>query len=190
MVKEQLQPEIAPKETRKEEKEEEMTDLSRGSFLKGGTSQSSGSKDVRIRALCQSNGAEIANYDFTVCAHPQLRSSPTEVLCPGAAHHRRRWASRLRQDEPEDLYEIIRLRYEKGSMVITSNRAVEEWPPLFGDALMASSMPEPVMGWHLAVSGSGNWPRSPLTGRPWNNWRFSAVRSWLHCRWCWSSCWP
>ncbi|RME21704.1 MAG: hypothetical protein D6806_14215, partial [Deltaproteobacteria bacterium] len=38
--------------------------------LKGGTSQSSGPKDVRIRALCQSNGAEIATYDFTVCAHP------------------------------------------------------------------------------------------------------------------------
>jgi len=39
----------------------------------------------------------------------------------------------LTQDEPIDLYEIIGQRYEHGSTIITSNRAVEEWPPLFGD---------------------------------------------------------
>jgi len=43
----------------------------------------------------------------------------------------------LRNDEPHDLYEIIRRRYERGATVITSNRAVEEWYPLFGDALLA-----------------------------------------------------
>lgn len=45
----------------------------------------------------------------------------------------------LRGDEPLDLYEVIRQRYEKGAMIITSNRALEEWPPLFGDALLASA---------------------------------------------------
>lgn len=35
----------------------------------------------------------------------------------------------LESDEPIDLYEVIRRRYERGSMVITSNRAVEEWHP-------------------------------------------------------------
>ena len=45
----------------------------------------------------------------------------------------------LKHDEPIDLYEIIRRRYEQGSMIITSNRAVEEWPPLFRDALLASA---------------------------------------------------
>ena len=45
----------------------------------------------------------------------------------------------LRQEEPEDLYEIIRQRYERGAPIITSNRAIEEWPPLFGDALLASA---------------------------------------------------
>ena len=45
----------------------------------------------------------------------------------------------LTDDEPLDLYEVIRQRYERGSMVITSNRAIEEWPPLFGDDLLASS---------------------------------------------------
>lgn len=32
-------------------------------------------------------------------------------------------------DEPIDLYEIIRARYEHGSLIITSNRAIEEWYP-------------------------------------------------------------
>jgi DNA replication protein DnaC len=42
-------------------------------------------------------------------------------------------------DEPVDLYELIRQRYETGSMVITSNRALTEWPTLFNDQLLASA---------------------------------------------------
>ena len=45
----------------------------------------------------------------------------------------------LEHDEPMDLYEIIRRRYEKGSLIITSNRAIEEWPPLFHDPLLAGA---------------------------------------------------
>lgn len=45
----------------------------------------------------------------------------------------------LRKDEPVDLYDVIRQRYERGSMIITSNRAIEEWYPLFNDDLMASA---------------------------------------------------
>src|SRR5690606_21806571 len=45
----------------------------------------------------------------------------------------------LAANEPVDLYELIRRRYERGAMVITSNRSVEEWYPLFGDVLMASA---------------------------------------------------
>jgi DNA replication protein DnaC len=37
----------------------------------------------------------------------------------------------LRHDEPTDLYGLIRVRYEAGAIVITSNRDIEEWPPLF-----------------------------------------------------------
>lgn len=39
----------------------------------------------------------------------------------------------------DDLYEIICERYERGSLIMTSNRTVEEWPELFGDALLASA---------------------------------------------------
>jgi len=45
----------------------------------------------------------------------------------------------LTDDEPLDLYEIIRARYERASTVVTSNRAVPELGPLFGDPLLASA---------------------------------------------------
>jgi DNA replication protein DnaC len=45
----------------------------------------------------------------------------------------------LRHEEPEDLYEVIRQRHQRGSTIITSNRDIEEWPPLFGEPLLASA---------------------------------------------------
>jgi DNA replication protein DnaC len=39
----------------------------------------------------------------------------------------------------EDLYEIIRERYERKALIITSNRAFQEWPEVFGDPLLASA---------------------------------------------------
>lgn len=39
----------------------------------------------------------------------------------------------------EDLYEIIRERYERKATAITSNRAFQEWPEAFGDGLLASA---------------------------------------------------
>jgi len=40
---------------------------------------------------------------------------------------------------PADLYDIINERYEKSSIMLTSNRAPAEWPALFGDPLLASA---------------------------------------------------
>ena len=39
----------------------------------------------------------------------------------------------------EDLYEIIRERYERRSILLTSNRAPEEWGEVFGNPLLASA---------------------------------------------------
>jgi DNA replication protein DnaC len=39
----------------------------------------------------------------------------------------------------QDLYEIISERYERGSLVITSNRAFEEWAEVFGNELLAGA---------------------------------------------------
>jgi DNA replication protein DnaC len=45
----------------------------------------------------------------------------------------------LHSPAPEDLYDVINARYERGSIILTSNRAPEEWPDLFGDPLLASA---------------------------------------------------
>jgi DNA replication protein DnaC len=45
----------------------------------------------------------------------------------------------LRYEEPEDLYEIIRQRHQRGATIITSNRHTDEWAPLFGDKLLAAA---------------------------------------------------
>jgi DNA replication protein DnaC len=39
----------------------------------------------------------------------------------------------------QDLYEIISERYERGSLIVTSNRAFEEWAEVFGNDLLASA---------------------------------------------------
>jgi DNA replication protein DnaC len=39
----------------------------------------------------------------------------------------------------QDLYDIISERYERGSLIITSNRAFEEWAELFANDLLASA---------------------------------------------------
>ena len=45
----------------------------------------------------------------------------------------------MRPPAPEDLYEIIDGRYGKGAIVITTNRAFEEWPELFENSVLASA---------------------------------------------------
>lgn len=37
------------------------------------------------------------------------------------------------------MYDIIAQRYETGSLIITSNRAFEEWSEVFGNDLLASA---------------------------------------------------
>lgn len=46
----------------------------------------------------------------------------------------------LKPQEAEDLYEVINGRYERGSILVTSNRDYNEWPEAFGDnPLLASA---------------------------------------------------
>jgi DNA replication protein DnaC len=67
----------------------------------------------------------------------------------------------LAQDEPVDLYELIRRRYEQGSLVITSNRAIDEWHALFGDALLASSAMDRLLHHCHVVTLDGHSYRNP-----------------------------
>ncbi len=67
----------------------------------------------------------------------------------------------LEADEPIDLYEIIRQRYEQGSMIVTSNRALEEWYPLFLDDLIASAAMDRLLHHAHLVVMEGHSYRNP-----------------------------
>lgn len=67
----------------------------------------------------------------------------------------------LAHDEPIDLYEIIRRRYERGSTIITSNRDIGEWYTLFGNALLASSAMDRLLHHCEVVVMEGHSFRNP-----------------------------
>ena len=71
----------------------------------------------------------------------------------------------LEGEEPIDLYEVIRQRYERGAMIVTSNRALEEWYPLFLDDLMASAAMDRLMHHSHVVVIEGHSYRNPPGGR-------------------------
>jgi DNA replication protein DnaC len=70
----------------------------------------------------------------------------------------------LRQDEPEDLFEVIRQRYEHGAMVLTSNRDLPEWAPLFGDPLLASAAMDRLLHHAHVIVLEGESYRNPPRG--------------------------
>lgn len=67
----------------------------------------------------------------------------------------------LRHEEPEDLHELVRQRYQRGSMIVTSNRAIDEWYPLFGDALLASATMDRLLHGAHVIEMQGHSYRNP-----------------------------
>ena len=72
----------------------------------------------------------------------------------------------LRYEGPEDLHDVIRQRYERGSIIATSNRAVDEWYSLFGDALLASAAMDRLLHHANIVVMEGNSYRNPPRQAP------------------------
>lgn len=56
---------------------------------------------------------------------------------------------KLPPDRAEELLEIVMRRYEKASTILTSNRPLEDWPKLIGDAAATSALLDRLM--HHAV---------------------------------------
>jgi DNA replication protein DnaC len=71
----------------------------------------------------------------------------------------------LSLDEPIDLYEVIRQRYERASTIFTSNRDVEEWYPLFGDQLLASAAMDRLLHHAHVLVMDGDTFRNPPPGK-------------------------
>ena len=70
----------------------------------------------------------------------------------------------LTGDEPIDLYEVIRRRYEQASTIITSNRSLTEWVPLFKDELLASAALDRLLHHAHVIEITGNSYRNPPRG--------------------------
>ena len=70
----------------------------------------------------------------------------------------------LTGEEPIDLYEVIRRRYERASTIITSNRSLTEWMPLFKDELLASAALDRLLHHAHVIEITGNSYRNPPRG--------------------------
>ena len=111
--------------------------------------------------------------------HPDTRALPLRAARGDGTHERRlaRYTNvdlliiddlglrALTGEEPLDLYDIIRQRYERSSTIITSNRDMTEWAPLFNDALLASAAMDRLLhhAHIIEITGSSyrNPPRDP-----------------------------
>lgn len=71
----------------------------------------------------------------------------------------------LRGEEPLDLYEIIRARYERGATIITSNRDDEELGKLFNDPLLASAAMDRLLHHAHIIVIEGDSYRNPPANR-------------------------
>ncbi|MCR9075504.1 MAG: IS21-like element helper ATPase IstB [Sandaracinaceae bacterium] len=71
----------------------------------------------------------------------------------------------LRADEPLDLYEVIRERYERGSTILTSNRDHEEIGELFGDPLLASAAMDRLLHHAHVIAIEGESYRNPKSNQ-------------------------
>lgn len=70
----------------------------------------------------------------------------------------------LAPDEAADLYEVIRLRYQRGALVVTSNRDVEELGSVFGDPLLASAAMDRLLhDAHVLVFDGDSYRNPPPT---------------------------
>lgn len=67
----------------------------------------------------------------------------------------------LRDFEPEDVYEVIRQRYERGATIWTSNRSKDEWYPMFGDELLASAAMDRLLHHATVLEFEGESYRNP-----------------------------
>lgn len=70
--------------------------------------------------------------------HAQSKST-IGLKAPSLASRSLGFKLRRPRSSSSDLCEVIRGHYERGAMMLTSNRAVGEWYPLFRDELMASA---------------------------------------------------
>ena len=63
---------------------------------------------------------------------------------------------KIPQNGMDDFFEIIRGRYELGSIIITTNRSFKDWGSLFGDMVMASAIIDRIVHHATIIRINGN----------------------------------
>ena len=104
--------------------------------------------------LANGLGIEALKRDLRVLSYPVHHLLKSLHATQASGGHTRLWSKLLTADllilddfglypltpqSAQDLYEIISERYERASIIITSNRAFEEWAEVFGNDLLASA---------------------------------------------------
>ena len=104
--------------------------------------------------LANAIAIEALKRDYSVLSKPTHRLLNDLHTARASGTHSRLFARFLRCDllvlddfglqalspqAVQDLYEIITERYERGSLIMTSNRAFEEWAEVFNNDLLASA---------------------------------------------------
>ena len=55
----------------------------------------------------------------------------------------------------DDFFEVISKRYEKGSVIITTNKTFEQWTDIFSDAVLASAIIDRVVHHSVVIKING-----------------------------------
>ncbi len=63
---------------------------------------------------------------------------------------------KLPADSIDGFFEVIRKRYEKGSIIITTNRNFEDWGNVFGDYVMASAIIDRIIHHAIIIKINGD----------------------------------
>jgi DNA replication protein DnaC len=63
---------------------------------------------------------------------------------------------KLPADSIDGFFEVIRKRYEKGSIIITTNRNFEDWGNVFGDYVMASAIIDRIVHHAIIIKINGD----------------------------------
>jgi DNA replication protein DnaC len=75
---------------------------------------------------------------------------------------------RLNSEQSSDLYELILERHKRSSTIVTSNRAIEEWIPLFNDPILAQSALDRLAhnAYQVVIDGDSYRKRQRPSGEP------------------------
>jgi len=63
---------------------------------------------------------------------------------------------RIDTENVNDFFEIVRRRYEHGSMILTTNRNFEDWGEVFGDPVLASAIIDRILHHAAVIRITGN----------------------------------